>query len=134
MRICVSPYTPYVFCDPARAQDTYSGYYVDVFRALAQRVEWLADFDSWFFDCVSVVCVCLFCVGGVGMPAAGRVHGTRKAAEWLADFDSVFRLRERQGTAGKAAVEARECGALSCGNAVAPRTHPPRSHTNAHPG
>ena len=49
----MSPYTPYIFCDARQPPDTYTGYYVELFRALAQRLDWLSDFDSWFFDCVS---------------------------------------------------------------------------------
>ncbi|KAI8472842.1 MAG: hypothetical protein J3K34DRAFT_197330 [Monoraphidium minutum] len=53
MRMCVSAYTPFIFCDRAKPQTTYSGYLIESFRMLAQRVEWLADFDDWFFDCMS---------------------------------------------------------------------------------
>ncbi|KAI8472841.1 MAG: hypothetical protein J3K34DRAFT_457589 [Monoraphidium minutum] len=53
MRMCVDACTPFVFCDPGEPQTTYSGYLIESFRMLAQRVEWLADFDDWFFDCMT---------------------------------------------------------------------------------
>eukprot|EP00878_Enallax_costatus_P024790 GHUV01026479.1.p1 GENE.GHUV01026479.1~~GHUV01026479.1.p1 ORF type:complete len:141 (+),score=45.04 GHUV01026479.1:286-708(+) len=52
VRICISPWTPLVFCNPDKDQTTYTGYTVEVFRALAQRVPWLSDFSSWYFDCM----------------------------------------------------------------------------------
>lgn len=53
IRVCISPYTPYVFCERGKPQSSYSGYQVAVFNALAQRVDWLADYNSWFFDCMA---------------------------------------------------------------------------------
>lgn len=52
IRVCISPYTPQVYCDVSQPQHTYTGYQVELFRELAKRVTWLANPSAWFFDCM----------------------------------------------------------------------------------
>ncbi|KAI8469138.1 MAG: hypothetical protein J3K34DRAFT_522411 [Monoraphidium minutum] len=53
IRICVAHIRPDVLCLD-RLPELYSGYQVEVFRAVARSLFWLGDDrTSWFFDCTS---------------------------------------------------------------------------------
>lgn len=41
-----------MYCNAGKPQDTYTGYQVELFRELAQRVSWLSNSSAWFFDCM----------------------------------------------------------------------------------
>jgi len=52
MRICISPFTPEIYCKPDAPPDTYEGYQVELFTEIARHTDWLSDFRSWTFSCL----------------------------------------------------------------------------------
>lgn len=52
MSVCISPYTPDVFCNDTEPPETYNGYGLQIFQAIAQRTPWLRDFGSWSYRCM----------------------------------------------------------------------------------
>lgn len=43
---------PQIYCDPKQPQDTYRGYLLELYQAIAKTVPWLSDFKSWYYSCM----------------------------------------------------------------------------------
>jgi hypothetical protein len=66
---------------------------VEMFRAIAQRVDWLSDFDSWFLDCilwtplmqdlVSPNGTCMLAPAGI--PPSNQLFASGASVSWITD-------------------------------------------------
>jgi len=50
--VCISAWTPMALCDPAEPQDTYTGFFVELFRLTADELGWSPS--EWTFRCMTM--------------------------------------------------------------------------------
>jgi ABC-type amino acid transport substrate-binding protein len=49
-RICTTPWSPIVTCEPGGDPSSFSGYQIELFNDIVRSLGWEAD--DWYYDCI----------------------------------------------------------------------------------